>query len=291
MVYPAQAAAIAFNSLAFATTLVFNEQASKVSWIFPRKTGAISEKHPTDITPAGGTFAIWGVIYFLQIAWIIYSVSLIFRPTAANILPVWFYLIYSLACMLNVAWLIVWARQMFTAAFIIIVLFALALYACLFLAYTSLDKYLTQFAAGSQAAISNRDVWCVRFLVQNGIIFYAAWVSIASCINLAIFLQAEKGIRRDKAATISLCILLAILIIWFAIENFVAARYTRYTLVEYIVLLIGLSGILKKQWTDGHGNQAFVLAILVLSGLMFGARLMIILIKEKKLPGKVNSGL
>ena len=290
MVYPAQAAAIAFNSLTFVTTLVFNQQSSKVSWIFPRKTGAVSDKYPTDITPAGGTFAIWGVIYFLQIAWIIYSISLIFRPTAANILPVCFYLIYSLTCMLNVAWLIVWARQMFTAAFIIIVLFALALYACLFLAYTSLDKYLTQFAAGSQATIS-KDVWCIRFLVQNGIIFYAAWVSIASCINLAIFLQAENGIRRDKAGTISLCILLTILIIWFAIENFVAARYTRYTFVEYIVLLIGLSGILTKQWTDGHGNQAFVLAILVLSGLMFGARLMIILVTEKNLPSKVNIGL
>lgn len=291
MVSHVHAVAIIFNALAFATTLVFNSQASKVSRIFPRKTGAVSDKHPTDISPASATFAIWGVIYFLQISWIVYSITLIFRPNAANILPVWFYLIHSLTCTLNIAWLVVWAHQMFTVSFIVIVFFALSLYACLFVAYKSLDKYLTQFAAGSQATISNIDVWCIRFLIQNGIIFYAAWVSIASCINLAIFLQAEKGIRRDKAATISLCILLTIVLIWFAVENFVAARYTRYTFAEYIVLIIGLSGVLKKQWTDGHGNQAFVLAILVLSGLMFGARLMIILVKEKMLPRKVNIGL
>ena len=271
----AKAGLIVANFLAFIIKIIFNGQANRVSRVFPRKTGEVSDKAQTDLTPAAATFAIWGLIYLLQLSWIIYTVSLIFRPAAPDILPTWFYLVYMLSCCFNVTWLVVWARQKFAQAFVVLVAITLSLATCLAFAYSSLDSYLkvSQFQKDS---VSELDVWCVRALVQNGIMLYTAWVSIASCINFAIFLQQNLGVTRPKAGSIALTILLSILITWFIVENFILGKYVKYTLTEYLVLMIGLNGVLKKQWTDGHGNQTYVLAIFVLSVLAFGGRLMVI---------------
>ncbi len=265
--------AIIFNFLAFIATIIFNKEANTISTLFPRRTGEVSRRFNTEVTPAAATFAIWGLIYLFQLAWIVYSISLLFRPSAADILPTSFYVCYMLSCVFNVTWLIVWAREMIGLALAIIALITLSLMMCLVLAYTSLYDYLQTTPIESQM---QTDVWYIRFLVQNGLIFYTAWVTIATCISIAIYLQAGLRYHKTEAAAISLTILLLAVLTWFALENVVFEKYTKYTLSEYIVLLIGLAGILKKNWTDGKGNQAFVLAIFVISALLFGARIMII---------------
>lgn len=47
--------------------------------LFNSSVGDISDKYATDVTPAGFTFAIWGIIYFWQTAWTLYALSAIFR--------------------------------------------------------------------------------------------------------------------------------------------------------------------------------------------------------------------
>lgn len=268
-------ALIVANLIAFIIKIVFNAQANTVSRVFPVKTGDVSTKNQTDLTPAPVTFAIWGVIYLLQLSWIIYTLSLIVRPAAPDILPAWFYIAYMVTCCFNVTWLIVWAHQKIAAASAVLFGITLSLVTCLALAYNSLDSYLM---TTGESFVSSIDVWCIRALVLNGLMFYTAWVSIASCINFAIFLQRDVGLTRSRAGSIALSMLLAVLLVWFALENFTLSQYTKYTFSEYVVLIIGLFGVLRKQWTDGRGNQTYVLALFVLSILMFGARLMIILI-------------
>ena len=270
-----KSALVVSNLVAFIAELIFNGQANTISRLFPRRTGEVSNNAQTDLTPASGTFAIWGLIYLLQFSWIVYTVSLIFRPAAPDILPSTFYLVYILSCFLNVTWLIVWARQKFALSFLILVGITLSLGTCLMIAYRSLDSYF-KMSQIQKESVSEVDVWCLRALVQNGIMFYTAWVSIASCINFAIFLQENLGVSRPRAGSIALAILLSMLVIWFILENFVISSYMKYTFAEYLVLIIGLSGVIKKQWKDGHGNQTYVLVILILTILMSGVRLMAI---------------
>ena len=262
------------NFVAFITKLVFNKHANTVSRLFPRRTGEVSDRAQTDLTPASATFAIWGLIYLLQLAWIIYTVSLIFRPAAPDILPNAFYLAYTLSCVFNVTWLMVWARQKFAQSAMILAGITISLATCLFLAYTSLDSYL-KTSHIEKELVSDFDVWCLRTFVQNGIMFYTAWVSIASCINFAIYLQENLGVPRPTAGSVALSVLLCLLVVWFILENFIVSSYLKYTFAEYLVLIIGLSGVLKKQWSDGHGNQAYALAILILSIVMFAIRLLL----------------
>lgn len=271
--------AVLFNLLAFIATIYFNKQASTISKLFPKKTGEISKRHTTEVSPASSTFVIWAFIYLFQAAWIIYSVSLLFRSgDEAHILPTSFYVFYSCSCLLNSTWLVLWAHEKLALSSLVLVFITATLQACLFIAYQSLDQYLQKVPEKLQ---SQTDIWCMRILVQNGIMFYAAWVTIATCINFCIYLQSCLHLRKSKAGAIALSALLVIVALWFALENTVFEKYTRYTFSEYIVLLVALNGILKKQWTDGHGNQAFALVIFILAGLMFAARLMIITMKEK----------
>ena len=271
-----KAALIITNFIAFIVQLFFNGQANTISKLFPRRTGEVSDNAQTDLTPASATFAIWGLIYMLQLSWIFYTASLIFRPEAPDILPSIFYLVYILSCFLNATWLIVWAHQKFALSSMILVGITITLGMCLTTAYGSLDSYL-KTSHIQKEVVSEFDVWCLQIFVQNGIMFYMAWVSIASCINFAIFLQQDLGISRSKAGSIALTILLAMLVVWFVVENFIINSYVKYTFTEYVVLLIGLFGIIKKQWTDGHGNQTYVLAIFILSIIMFGCRLFVVL--------------
>lgn len=46
---------------------------------FRSSTGNVSARHETDITPAGWTFSIWGVIYTWLSLMVIYITSYVFR--------------------------------------------------------------------------------------------------------------------------------------------------------------------------------------------------------------------
>lgn len=70
---------------------------------FKNNTGIISDIFYTQITPAGWTFSVWGLIYFLQAAWIIYGWTLVFRPVNPRSISFVTYIFYSIANAMNIA--------------------------------------------------------------------------------------------------------------------------------------------------------------------------------------------
>ena len=48
---------------------------------FKNTTSNVSDLFYTQVTPAGWTFAIWGIIYTFQVIWIIYGWSFDFQPS------------------------------------------------------------------------------------------------------------------------------------------------------------------------------------------------------------------
>lgn len=279
-----KAVVILLNVAVFAITILFSQLSTRLNDIFPRTQNEISGTNQTEITPAASTFALWGFIYLYQAAWILYSLSLIWR--GVDILPIWFYLAYSIGNLSSVAWLIVWARGQLSLAFAVLALLAISLDIALYFALTGLKRYLDQFP-NNEKLPNKIDVWCVRMLMQNGVAFYLAWVSIATCLNLCIALQYDMNANGTKAASGVLSVLMLLIISWFLMENYFFEEYTRYVFVEYIVLIVGLSGIMKKHWKDGKGNQSFVLALLILSIISLIARICIIIWKESK---NLNNG-
>ena len=282
----AQTALIICNLVVFIIGVVLNSLSIYPGYksIFPKQTGKVSDEHPTEVTPAGSTFAIWGAIYIWQGIWILYSLTLPCRSRAGDISSVYFYGFYILATLLNFTWLLVWSREYLGISFALLAMLALSLNGALFFAYRGLHNYIIKFPDFEEVLVlpNKVDVWCTRFLVINGIVFYATWTTIATLLNLTITLQYDFEANPSTVASVALAILLCIVLGWFALENFVLEKYLRFTFSEYITLIIGMSGILKRQWTDGHGNQAFILAILVISIILFIARVALIVYKEKK---------
>ena len=277
----AKTAAIAINLVVFIIVTILNYFSTKSGKVFPKATGKVSDDYQTEVTPAGSTFAIWGFIYIYQLAWVIYSLTLLCR-NAPDILPTSFYVSFTFATIFNLSWLLVWSREHLGLAFVFIALIGIFLEASLYFSFTSLERYIEKLRSG-ESPPSATDVWCIRMLVHNGIIFYTTWVTVATCLNMTIVLQYDLEANGSKAALGSLIILFLIIVVWFLLENFVFAAYTRFTFTEYIVLVVALSGILKKNWTDGKGNQGFVMFLLVLSAILLILRLVVIFVKERKL--------
>lgn len=270
---------IIFNLAAFVGLLALNGLSNTKSPLFPRSIGNVSSEYPTEITPSSSTFAIWGFIYAFQTAWVIYSLILFCRKGAADILPSVFYVSFTTSCICNVAWVFVWVREDFRASLALLFGTVVSLAGCVISASISLCKYLVK-----EKTPVETDVWCVRILIQNGIIFYNAWVTIATCINFVVTLHYQLGVNASSAASAALAILLVVIVIWFSLENFAFREYTRFIFAEYVVLIVGLSGVLKANWTGGGGNQTFVLAIFIIACLLFITRLALIYVQEKKQP-------
>jgi len=272
---------VVVNFLSFVALLAFNGLSNIKSPLFPRSIGNVSNEFPTQITPTGATFAIWGFIYLFQAAWIVYSLTLTCRSNAADILPAKFYVFYMFSTVCNVCWLLVWVREELNLSLAFLVATVISLALSVYEASAGLQDYLKQFPS-STAKPNNADIWCVRILVQNGIIFYTAWVTLATCINFVVTLHYAHGLDDDKVTTAVLAFLLCLIVFWFVMENFVVKEYTRFIFAEYIVFIVGLSGVIKAHWTGGQGNQAFVLVNLVVSAGFLVARLALIIVQEKK---------
>jgi len=269
--------AICCNAVVFAVTLLMALLGDETK-LYPKKISAVSRKYPTDLKASRSTFKIWNAIYTFQCAWILYTITLVFRKDATEIIPVKCYVLYSFARICSTVWRLVVSRDLSTVApFLLLLTAATSLNICLlYVLKGANDEKLDRITC-------NRfDLWCTRVFVPNAIVFYSMWQDIATCLSFNKMLIYDAHASRSTAATTALTVLVCIVVGWFVLENFIIERYTRFLFLEYVVLIIAASGLLKAQWKDGSGNEGYILAFLILCVLFLAARLGIIFYKEKK---------
>lgn len=127
-------------------------------------TGAVSDKYPTRITPAGYAFAIWSLIYFGLIVFSIYQAlpknAERFRHIRST---------YILSCAVNCAWLYFWHQEaILTATAIIFGLLGT-------LAFINAKLIKTE---------TTGEFWMAKFPFS----IYFGWVTAASIVNATIAL-------------------------------------------------------------------------------------------------------
>lgn len=148
-------------------TIIFNWMAA-TGILGGVETKIISDKNPTLITPAGYAFAIWSLIYIGLIAFSIYQALPRNAGKYAAIRT-----LFLLSCVLNGAWLYLWALESLVLCLVVIALLLVVL-----LAINS--KLRSTEGTG--------EYWLVK--APFGI--YAGWVTAATLVNLTIVL-ASKG--------------------------------------------------------------------------------------------------
>jgi hypothetical protein len=121
------------------------------------------------------------------------------------------------------------------------------------------------------------DIWLVRILIQNGIAFYATWLSIASNLSFATYIIWRLGASVEDAGTAALLLILAAIIVYFILENFVWRKYLQYTFSPWFVMIIGVVGSLNKNWNYNSPtrNNIISLVILIIVTFLFTIRIVL----------------
>jgi benzodiazapine receptor len=154
------------NVVAFATVIVINSLAGGTTLLGGRNTADVSATYPTLTTPAGFTFSIWGVIYALLAAFIVFQFLPGHRKDQFNSQVSYFFILSSL---FNIIWLFLWQYEYITASVPLI----FALLVTLIIAYLRLD-------VGRSKATRVEKI-CVHLPFS----VYLGWITIASIADVS----------------------------------------------------------------------------------------------------------
>lgn len=281
---------------AFITTCTFNGLASSGSSnIFTQRTGSVSDQNLTDFTPAGWTFAVWGVIYFWQAAWLLYALSRIPRKSNTNYLYIHpntlhfsVFIFYIINMGLNIGWLIIWDRGYFGWSLLVIFLMFLTIIIPMILTHILLQRNRPLYINSNRKA----DIWLVRALVHNGFAVYGTWLYLATLLNLTVWVS--QIYNRDSksvtdASTAALSLVLIAILVYFTCENFIFYSSMAYTFLPWFVLIFALSGIVSKNYNRTNipdRNKSFALALLIICCVLFCVRVVLFIIRyiKRKIP-------
>ncbi len=107
------------------------------------------------------------------------------------------------------------------------------------------------------------DIWLIRFIVLNGIGFFATWLTLATNLNLAQFLAYATGMDYTLASTIALIIILVVFVFYSLMENVFWPKYLLYLFTPWIVVNIALIGSVSGNWVGGSRNNIISLIMLI----------------------------
>ncbi|XP_071398108.1 uncharacterized protein [Centroberyx affinis] len=287
-------AAIVVSILLFAISLVFNGLAVVGIGPYLTTTANVSAVFDTQVTPSGWTFNIWAVIYTWLISMIIYILTSLCRKNgygfvycSPSVLPYGFFISWCINMCFNIGWLILWDRGLMIAALVFLLLVICTNYTMICYTCHGLHIYGAWLKKYHKV-----DLWLLRVLVQNGVSIYATWTTIATLINLTIVLTYDANISPTDAATISLSILTAVLLVWFILENFVLEKHVRYILTIYPVVIWALTGNLDKNYDAAapSRNGIFIAVLLALACALFVMRIVLVVWRHIKQPLYEDAG-
>ncbi|NBI29290.1 TspO/MBR family protein [Chengkuizengella marina] len=156
------------NIIFYILVLLVNYLANAIP-INGKTTGEISAQYPILITPAPYAFAIWGLIYTLLGCFIIYQAlpKTSQKPSLQKI-GWWF----VLSCIFNITWILVWHFEKIGLS----VLVMICLLTSLIIIYRRVRF--------TDASISIVEKICVQIPFS----IYLGWISIATIVNISVFL-------------------------------------------------------------------------------------------------------
>jgi benzodiazapine receptor len=190
-------------------------------------TGAISDKYPTMLTPAGYAFSIWSLIYLGIVAFSIYQ---LIPANLARFRSVRSFYIFS--CALNCAWLYFWHREQIAVCFAVILALAINLLVICYLL---------------RNPESTGDTWAAK--APFGI--YFGWVTAATLVNFTILLKFWNVSLSPTTGTV-----LAVSLILLAAGLAVAVRLKLTNYFYPLAVAWALTAIAVKQ----SGQTAIVAA-------------------------------
>ena len=228
----------AINIVAYLGTLAVNGLAGSTTLINGVNSGEVSDMYPTMVTPAGFTFAIWGIIYTLLLLFIVYQ---LLQSNKNSSFVNQIGLLFALSGVLNISWLFLWHYELMIYSLIIMLLLLVDLALI----------YLRLGIGGDSVSFKEKVFVHVPFST------YFGWISIATIANVSVTLTAIGwqgfGIESSSWALIIICIALLLSL---------AMLMRKKDLIFCLVVLWAFLGILV--------NQSAYESIVMASGIGIG---------------------
>lgn len=237
----------AWAAVAFVGTLVVNGLAGSTTLIGGTNTATVSNDVPTLFTPAGSTFAIWGVIYLLVAAYVVYSLhfarkksAILKAETIDAITP-----LFTASSLINIAWIFAWQYKVFWLAVILIIALLVTL------------GQIVSLLRDKQFSLVERVVVKAPFSI------YFGWLTVATVANISIALVNSGWTGTGSTAagwTIAILIIAAVVGIFTMLRN--------TDCLYGLVFVWAFNGILTKHMSTADWNGQYPLIIGALVSLI-----------------------
>ncbi|CAG5121032.1 unnamed protein product [Candidula unifasciata] len=251
---------IVFTFILYLAVLVLNCLAvapHHSSGLFQHGTVNVARVLSFNFMPAWWTFYIGAVIYLLQLLWVTYSLVLTClevsqEPAYLNpvILSPAFYIFFNLSSVFNIGWLFLWDKLLHLASF-------------MFLACIALSLILTTAIVASRMVMfkdtlidQNRfkELKFLQITVVNSVAMYATWAVVCALLNLGMILvyKWDRQLSEEVTAILCVSVLAFMSLVYVILDSTLIARYTRYCLTPYVVVIWTLAGSVAENYNPGN---------------------------------------
>lgn len=259
---PARITYSILNLIGFIAVVAVNALAVLLP-INDRTTQELSDKYPNLFVPAGITFSVWGVIYFLLALFIIYQfVVAARRITDERSVFEKIGILFFLSCIFNVGWILAWHYEIMWLSLTIMALLLITL----ILIYVRLST-------GKQGIRVSE-----RILVNIPFSVYLGWITIATIANATAFLVKinwDKFGISDQVWTILLIVVGVVITI--------LVLFSRNDIFYCFVIIWALVGILLKRMADDTIPDQSVIIACIVGISIIGLAAIVELIRKKRI--------
>lgn len=202
----------------------------------------ISDKYPTYLTPSGYAFSIWGLIY---LGMLVFSIYQLFKSDSENLEKIRLFFIAS--CLANIAWIFAWHNQRLALSVI---------------AMLVLLSSLVLINIDGLKLRENTDSWLVRAPFS----IYFGWVSVATVLNISIYLTSV-GFQADETASnvIAIALLLIVTVVGIIVREKLSIPLYSLTLAWALTAI----GVKQSEKTVIVTACAIAVIALIISSLSF----------------------
>jgi len=237
--------------------------------LFPYRTFRPEQSVVNDIQPTKAIYYLLNIInYIWQCVWLIYTLTYLFRRSAAgylylipNTLTPTFYITFILGFLTQTCW-VLFLSSYVTWAWLAYLISFLLLSLSLFILNNNLALNRNIYETDGL----NREVWCLRFLAQNGIAFFASWTAVRFVLTFDVFLQRNLSFTLLNAGTVCLIIAFIIAVGYFIGPNINAAYVEQcaYQFSPWIVFILYFWGVVQHNWIPNNLTRNNIIAIIEL---------------------------
>lgn len=250
------------TALAFLIMVTVNALANILP-INGMNTGMISEVYPNLFAPAGLTFSIWGVIYFLLACYVLYQLGFFQKGNEASApqLLKTISIYFILSSLFNAAWIFAWHYLQIPISMLLMI----GILICLI----QINKHI------QEKQLSKKE----KFFLKLPFSIYFGWITVATIANATVLLVSMgwDGFGISEAVWASIIIVVGMII--------GGARFLKDKNMAYgLVLIWAYLGILIKHLSQSGFNGRYPLVIMAVVAclLLFIAAEIYLLVSSKK---------